>query len=102
MLKDKAQPTVVDELSGRIDEVDENQKESSRYSLMLLLSETSSPERNLGYRRPAYFYLKLCDRFKKIFPGETWYGVIALDEKYLESVCLHSANPKVYAYVTKS
>jgi hypothetical protein len=24
MLKDKAQPTVVDELSGRIDEVDEN------------------------------------------------------------------------------
>jgi len=48
------------------------------------------------------FNLKLCDRFKKIFPGETWHGVIALDEKYLESVCLHSANPKVYAYVTKS
>ena len=66
MLKDKAQPIVVDELLGRIDEVDENRKESSRYSLMLLLSETSSPERNLGYRRPAYFYLKLCDRFKKI------------------------------------
>jgi hypothetical protein len=48
---------------------------------MLLLSETSSPERNLGYRRPAYFYLKLCDGFKKISPGETWDGVIALDEK---------------------
>jgi len=28
MLKDKAQPIVVDELSGRIDEVDENRKES--------------------------------------------------------------------------
>ena len=35
MLKDKAQPIVVDELSGRIDEVDENRKESSRYSLTL-------------------------------------------------------------------
>jgi hypothetical protein len=28
MLKDKAQPIVVDELTSRIDEVDENQEES--------------------------------------------------------------------------
>jgi len=34
MLKDKAQP-IVDELTGHIDEVNENRKESSRYSLML-------------------------------------------------------------------
>ena len=91
MLKDKAQPIVVDELSGRIDEVDENRKESCaifadalaafRNQSWMKQGKVSSPERNLGYRRPAYFYLKLCDRFKKISPGETWHGVIALDEK---------------------
>jgi hypothetical protein len=64
MLKDKAQPIVVDEPSGRIDEADENRKESPRYSLMLLLSETSSAERNLGHTR-ARLFLKLCDVFKK-------------------------------------
>lgn len=45
MLKDKAQPIVVDELSGRIDEVDENRKESSRYSLTLLPLSENSPEK---------------------------------------------------------
>jgi len=43
--------------------------------------KVSSPERNLGYRWSRHFYLKLCDEFKKISPGETWDGVIALDEK---------------------
>ncbi len=42
MLKDKAQPIVVDELSGRIDEVDENQKE---YAILLLAIANSENDR---------------------------------------------------------
>ena len=91
MLKGKAQPIVVHELLGRIDEVDENRKESCaifadalaafRNQSWLKQGKVSSPERNLGYRWAAHFSLKRCDEFKKTSPGETWDGVIALDEK---------------------
>ena len=43
MLKGKAQPIVVYELSGRTDEVDENRKESARFFLMLLPLSENSP-----------------------------------------------------------
>ena len=81
MLKDKAQPILVDELSGRINEGDENRKESSRYSLMLLPLSENSSEQNLGYRRPAYFYLSSAIDSKRSLLEETWHGVIALDQK---------------------
>lgn len=43
MLKGMAQPIVVYELSSRIDEVDENRKESARFFLMLLPLSENSP-----------------------------------------------------------
>ena len=61
----------MDELSGRLDEVDENRKESrAKFDDALAAfkeqswwkpGKVSSPERNLGYRRPAYFYFKALD-----------------------------------------
>jgi len=43
MLKGKPHPIAVYELSGRIDEVDENRKESARFFLMLLPLLENSP-----------------------------------------------------------
>ena len=88
MLKGKAQPIVVYELSSRIDEVDENRKESARFFLMLMPLSENSP----GWSKEKFHRLseisategpstKFCDEFKKTSPGETWDGVIALDEK---------------------
>jgi adenylate cyclase len=92
MLKGKAQPIVVYELLGRIDEVDENRKESCAMftDALAAFRRQSWDEAKEKFHRlseisatdgPAHFYLKLCDEFKKTSPGETWDGVIVLEEK---------------------
>ena len=92
MLKGKAQPIVVYELLGRIDEVDEKSKESCAMftDALAAFRRQSWDEAKEKFHRlsevsatdgPAHFYLKLCDEFKKTSPGETWDGVIALEEK---------------------
>jgi adenylate cyclase len=91
-LKGKAQPIVVYELLGRIDEADQKQKESAEMFAQALsvfrrqawdeakemFERLPAPSENGG---PAHFYLKLCDEYKKTPPSETWDGVIVLEEK---------------------
>jgi adenylate cyclase len=92
MLKGKAQPIVVHELLSRSDEADEKQKASCA-----IFAEAIDAFRNQAWDDaaekfhqatgnsesdgPAHFYLKLCKEYKKNPPGESWDGVIVLDEK---------------------
>jgi adenylate cyclase len=92
MLKGKAQALVVHELLGRTDEVDDNQKESCALfaDALAAFRERSWNEAAEKFYRmrersdsdgPAGFYLKLCEQYEKNPPGETWDGVVVLEEK---------------------
>ena len=92
MLKGKAQPTVVYELLARVDEADERQKGACSMFADALAAfrrqswnEAAEKFRSLRESSendgPAVFYLKLCEQYEKNPPGETWDGVIVLEEK---------------------
>jgi adenylate cyclase len=92
MLKGKAQPIVVHELLGRIDESDEKQKESCKIfaDALSAFRRQSWDEAEQKFSRamqisendgPARFYLKLCEEYKANSPGQPWDGVIILEEK---------------------
>ena len=92
MLKGKAQPIVVYELFGRPDEADEKQTECCaifaealadfrRQSWNEAAEKFSRIKEIAASDGPAQFYLKLCNEYKKIPPGDTWDGVIVLEEK---------------------
>jgi|RhiMetdeSRZDD1v2_1073273.scaffolds.fasta_scaffold22814_9 adenylate cyclase len=92
MLKGKAQPIVVHELLGRIDEADEKQKESCaifadalaafrRQSWNEAAQKFQHATENSGTDGPARFYLTLCEEYKENPPGDPWDGVIILEEK---------------------
>ena len=92
MLKGKAQPIVVYELLGRMDEVDEKAKEScsifadalaafGRQSWDEAAEKFHHAIENSDNDGPARFYLKLCEDYKKNPPGDAWDGVIVMEEK---------------------
>jgi len=92
MLKGKAEPMIVHELLGGLEESDEKQKQSrevfaealSAFRRQAWDEAKEKFHRALEIREadgPAHFYLKLCDDYKSNPPGEAWDGVIALDEK---------------------
>jgi adenylate cyclase len=92
MLKGKAQPIVVHELLGRIDETDEKQKESCEIfaDALSAFRRQSWDEAEEKFCRaneisasdgPARFYMKLCEEYKTKSPEEPWDGVIVLEEK---------------------
>ena len=92
MLKGKAEPMVVHELLGGLDGADDKQKKSCEIFADALgaFRRRSWDEAEEKFQRaseqsesdgPAHFYLKLCDEYKANPPGETWDGVIALEEK---------------------
>jgi adenylate cyclase len=92
MLKGKAQPIVVHELLGNLDEADEERKKSCEIfaDALSAFRRQSWDEAQEKFQRacaisetdgPAHFYLKLCDEYKKTPPKDTWDGVIALEEK---------------------
>lgn len=92
MLKGKAQPIVVHELLGCVEEADEKKKKScemfasalaafrsqswdeaaEKFLVLLKHSETDGPAR---------FYLKRCEEYKKNPPEGAWDGVVSLEEK---------------------
>ena len=92
MLKGKALPIVVHELLGSLDESDGNHKQSCELFAQGLneFRRQAWDEAKVKFARaveiretdgPAHFYLKLCDEYKSHPPGDTWDGVITLDEK---------------------
>lgn len=92
MLKGKAEPIVVHELLGGVQDVDESRKRSCEIFADALgaFRRRSWDEAAEKFQRvseisatdgPADFYLKLCDEYKKTPPPETWDGIIALEEK---------------------
>ena len=92
MLKGKALPIVVHELLGGLEEPTGNDKQSCELFAQGLgaFRRQAWDEAKEKFARaveiretdgPAHFYLKLCDEYKSNPPGETWDGVITLDEK---------------------
>jgi adenylate cyclase len=92
MLKGKAQPMVVYELLGRMEEADEKQQRSRAIFAEALAAFRSQSwdeaaekfhqaMENSENDGPARFYMKLCEQYKNNPPGETWDGVVPLDEK---------------------
>ena len=92
-LKGKAQPVVVHELLGRLEESDEEQKNANAIFAEALdafrrrsWDEATAKfrqitEKNNGKDGPARFYIKLCAQYKQNPPDEPWEGVIPLEEK---------------------
>jgi adenylate cyclase len=92
MLKGKAQPIVVHELLGRVEESDERQKQACEIfaQAMSAFRQGSWDEAAEKFHHaiekwendgPARFYIKLCEEYKKKPPEGPWDGVIPLDEK---------------------
>ena len=92
MLKGKALPIVVHELLGSLEESGEKHKQTCELFAQGLdaFRRQAWDEAKEKFARaieiretdgPAHFYLKLCDEYKSRPPGETWDGVIRLDEK---------------------
>jgi adenylate cyclase len=92
MLKGKAQPIVVHELLGSLDEADDERKKSCEIfaDALSAFRRQSWDEAQEKFQRagavsetdgPAHFYLKLCEEYKKTPPKDTWDGVIVLEEK---------------------
>ena len=92
MLKGKALPIVVHELLGGLEESGEKHKQTCELFAQGLnaFRRQAWDEAKEKFARaveiretdgPAHFYLKLCDEYKSRPPGETWDGVITLDEK---------------------
>jgi adenylate cyclase len=92
MLKGKAEPMIVHELLGRLEDADEKRKKSC-----VIFADALSAFRRRAWDDaqekfqlasedsvgdgPARFYLKLCEEYKAEPPAETWDGVIVLEEK---------------------
>jgi adenylate cyclase len=92
IFKGKAQPIVVHELLGSLEEADDKRKKSCEIFADALgaFRRRSWDEAEEKFHRasdpseadgPARFYLKLCEQYKTNPPEETWEGVIILDEK---------------------
>jgi adenylate cyclase len=92
MLKGKAQPIVVHELLGSLEEADDKQKKSCEIFADALgaferrnwdeaAEKFHRATENSALDGPARFYLKLCEEYKTKPPDEAWDGVIALEEK---------------------
>ena len=92
LLKGKAQPIVVHELLGQVEESDEKQKLACVIFADALLafrrqSWDEAKEKfhqvleNWENDRPAHFYISLCERYKENPPEKSWEGAIALEEK---------------------
>ena len=91
-LKGKAQPIVVHELLGSLEEADDRQKRSCEIfaDALAAFRRQSWDEAEEKFQRaiensqtdgPARFYTKLCQECKALPPGEGWDGVIVLEEK---------------------
>jgi len=91
-LKGKAQPIVVHELLCRIEERDEKQTRACaifaealqafrRQSWDEAKTRFHQHMKKSGEYGLSNYYLKLCDQYEKIPPGEGWDGVIELEEK---------------------
>jgi adenylate cyclase len=91
-LKGKAQPMIVHELVGRIDEADEKKKKSCEMFASALAafrrqSWNEAEEQFLDLLKhsetdgPARFYVTRCEEYKNNPPEGGWDGVIALEEK---------------------
>lgn len=91
-LKGKAQPVVVHELLGRLEEADEKKKQSCELFASALAAFRSqswdeAEKQFLDLLKisandgPARFYLKRCEEYKQNPPEGGWDGTIALDEK---------------------
>jgi adenylate cyclase len=92
LLQGKAQPIVVHELLGSLDEAHANRKESCEIFADALnaFRRQSWDEAAEKFQRaselsetdgPARFYLKLCKEYKQNAPERSWAGVIVLEEK---------------------
>lgn len=92
MLKGKAQPIVVHELIGRLDEVDDARIKSAavftdglvafrRRSWDEAAAKFQHAMENSVYDGPAHFYAKLCEQYKVSPPGDAWDDAIVLEEK---------------------
>jgi adenylate cyclase len=92
LLKGKAQPIVVHELLGHLEESDEKQKQACAIfaDALAAFRRRSWDEAKGKFQRalenwendgPAHFYIKLCEQYRKTPPEELWEGAIALEEK---------------------
>jgi adenylate cyclase len=92
MLKGKAQPIVVYELLGTMQEADANCKEFCQIfaDALKAFRQRAWDEAIQKFNRalelapsdgPAHFYLKLCKEYKQQAPESSWDGVVVLDEK---------------------
>ena len=92
VLKGRAQPIVVHELFGRIDEATAKQRETCEIFAegLSAFRRQSWDEAEEKFRSasgvsegdgPARFYLKLCEEYKTSSPREQWDGAIMLQEK---------------------
>jgi adenylate cyclase len=92
MLKGKAQPIVVHELLGTMQEADANCKEFCQIfaDALKAFRQRAWDEAIQKFNRvrelapsdgPAHFYLKLCKEYKQQAPEPSWDGVVVLDEK---------------------
>ena len=91
-LKGKAQPIVVHELLGRMEESDEKQKQACAIFAEALgvfrrqawdeaKEKFHQAIENSGSDGPARFYIRMCEQYKKTPPEISWEGAIPLEEK---------------------
>jgi adenylate cyclase len=91
-LKGKSRPVVVHELICRIEECEPIQLKNGALFADALRSlrrrcwddaieKFSRITRLYGEDGPANFYLALCEEYKRNTPGETWDGIVPLEEK---------------------
>jgi adenylate cyclase len=92
LLKGKAQPIVIHELLGLLEEFDEKQKQNCavfaegldafrRQSWDEAAEKFQHAIKNSKRDGPAHFYLTLCAQYKKNPPAQPWAGIIPLEEK---------------------
>jgi adenylate cyclase len=92
VLKGKAQPIVVHELLGRLEETDEKQQKACKVfadGLAAFRNQHWDEAAEKFHRAiensetdgPARFYIELCQQYKQNPPEEPWEGAIHLDEK---------------------
>jgi adenylate cyclase len=92
LLKGKAQPVTVYELLCRAEECRDDQKRGCeifsdalqafrRRSWDAAQIKFEESNKILGEDRLSKFYLKLCEDYRDVPPGESWQGIIPLEEK---------------------
>jgi adenylate cyclase len=92
LLKGKTQPLVIYELLSRLEDCDEEQKKSCEIFAAALgafrrKSWDEAKEKfhhavnNGSIDGSAHFYIKLCEQYKRNPPGDSWEGIISLEEK---------------------